>query len=590
MTPHLLHLLRSLWRARIDSFREIFVFITLATAVSVAWVVKNAPIRAFEKHGCASPPRPPHGHVSIGTLAALTLAITILAGYIAIVFKWEDFADYDDAFFTLFTLRGQPLTPPIWPQLGRFFPLGRLEFNLMRHITSSVAGYHAVPIVQLVILAFILFLLDDMLTAGARLALVSLCLLLPSVVNNFTGLVYPDRNVVFWLVCLAFFIKLFDDTRSTVCAIAATICAQNMLYNKETAFLLLLGFAAGRIISRCWNATEKVWDRNRLRDKESRLDLCLLGLVLIYLVYYVSAMMPHLNIQYADEYRVPWSQALAYVLRLDLLGFVMVAAFLRRIYVIARGRSLPSPFWDGLAFGGVACFGAYVYLRLCRPYYFAPIDVIAVMYLGRLAVLSWEKLHFWSKSAALATGVAVVLQCVSVSAFYVYERENVIHAKSELASTIVTESRSDAGHVQRLFFPFSTVYPMTEFASYLVYRGVRLEGYDTSPAAAPSAEVVIVSKNFVKDGPCVDYRDFVCHAAREPAPGDLVIELPDDLESENDIGPYRAHGILSFSYEPRPRLPDWMDPLLSFGRVASIRWRFTELPDRWLHASMTVWR
>jgi hypothetical protein len=230
-------------------------------------------------------------------------------------------------------------------------------------------------------------------------------------------------------------------------------------------------------------------------------------------------------------------------------------------------------------------FLAYLYLRLCFPYYLAPVDLIAVLYVGRLAILSWEEMHLWSRAGTVVLLGVVLVQGVSLSAFRVFERKNVTHAKAELATAIA--SQSDANRVQRLFFLSRSKYIITEFASYLVYRGLRVEGEGST---AGSDNVVIVSKDLAKDELCLDYRNFVCHAGNTgPAPGDLVIELPDDIESQSEINSYRKGGELLFSYEPRPRVQQWMYPMLNCLRVVSFRFRFRELPDRWLHASITRW-
>src|SRR5262245_53247938 len=65
------------------------------------------------------------------------------------------------------------------------------------------------------------------------------------------------------------------QTQSIAWAVAAAECAQIMLYYKEIASLLLLGFVVSRLVLRCRNTDERNWDYSRLRDKESRLDLCL---------------------------------------------------------------------------------------------------------------------------------------------------------------------------------------------------------------------------------------------------------------------------------------------------------------------------
>jgi len=40
-----------------------------------------------------------------------------------------------------------------------------------------------------------------------------------------------------------------------------------------------------------------------------------------------------------------------------------------RIYMILRQRTVPWLLWDGLAFGGVAYFLAYLRLRMFQAYY-----------------------------------------------------------------------------------------------------------------------------------------------------------------------------------------------------------------------------
>lgn len=526
----------------------------------------------------------------IASLAAAILVGSILAGYLAIALKWEAFADYDDAWYTLYSLRGRNFGPPIWPDSGRFFPLGDQEFNLIRHLTTSAVGYHAVSIAQLLIVSCILLFLNSGLNAKARAGLTALYLILLSTVFTFTGLVFQERNVVFWLACMLLFVVLFDRTRFTAWAVAAAISAQIMIYYKETAFLLLLGFAAGRLMLRCRGANGKGWDWGQFRDRRSRLDLCLISLAIIFLLYYASVMLRHPNMKYANDYGFSLQTAVWYYLRVDLLALLLVVFLASRAYLIFRRGLTPSPFWDGLALGGVACYATYFCLRLCSPQYLAPVDFIALLYVGRLLAVSWNKMRPWSRIATSVLVFAVSVQNLSFSAFHVYERENMIHAKVTLADVIVAQSEANVNHTVRLFFPFSDTYPLTEFASYLVYRGVRVEGEGEASSSEHWNTAAIVTPAFVKDGLCVDYRRFVCHAAKSPSSGDLVIELPDDLESKAPIDPYRAGSKQLITYEPQPIIPQWMDPLLNRLRVVSPRWKFRNLPDRWLRASITEWR
>ena len=51
--------------------------------------------------------------------------------------------------------------------------------------------------------------------------------------------------------------------------------------------------------------TEGEWDYDRLSDKESRLDLCLASLALLFLLFYFAIMGIPGNMNYAVEHRQP---------------------------------------------------------------------------------------------------------------------------------------------------------------------------------------------------------------------------------------------------------------------------------------------
>jgi hypothetical protein len=469
-----------------------------------------------------------------------------LAGYIAMILAWENFTYVDNSFFTLYTLRGHDIAPEILPAIGRFFPLGLQEFNLIRHFTDTITGYHAVRIAQLLIFSWVLLILDDELSINARVAIVLLALITPGILTSFGGLIYVEANILLCIVCLALFVKRFEQTQSVAWAVAAAVCVQIMLYYKEIASLLLLGFAVSRLVLRCRSTDEGSWDYSRLWDKESRLDLCLAFLAVLFLLYYLGVMLPHPTMQYSETRRRALAELFLGYIKVDLLALLFVGIVLFRTYLIVRCKVTPSLLWDGLAFGGVACFVGYLGLGMwaASKHYSAPVDLIALLYVGRLASLSVAKMHLWGKVAALALLLAVVLQDVSLSAFRVFEDKSVMHAKGEIAQVVLARYQNAAGDVPRLFFPFASRYMIKEFASYLDYRGVPVQGIMDASSGLKS--VSIAAKFMTKDGPCVYYMNVICHADATPAPGDLVIVLPDDDPSLAEINSYRAQGELLF--------------------------------------------
>jgi hypothetical protein len=587
--PQFVH---TVWSARIAWFWPIWTSITIVTAVLTAFAVGRGgiPVPSTTGKSAEAPSRqgPTSRHIwPHSGVPALILLAVFLACYIAVTLVWEDFAYYDESAFTLFTLAGHNFGPPIWPDLGRFFPLGHQEFNFVRHFTGTVVGYHIFPIAQLLALSCVLLFLDDELSTTARAALAAFVLTSTGVLYVFTGLFYPERNVVFWLACLLFCIKRFDQSMSIWWAVGASICAQIMIYYKEPAFLLLVTFAVTRLVLRARASQQAVWSRSLLRQEASGLDLCLCFSGGVFVLYYLAVMLPHVNKQYADKIAVSLPEIILFYLRLDLLAWLFVAVVLYRIYLILRQRTLPSQMWDALAVGGLAYFMTYLYLRLAAVYYLAPVDLIAVLYIGRLALLAWGPMRLRAKAAALVLVVVVLAQDVSFSALRLFERKNVIRAKVQLAGEIKAQYRSDTANPPRLFFPFAAPFGIEEFGSYLHYRGVPVEG---APDESDDRleKVQMLSTAVTKDGPCVDFRTLICRAASQPDRGDLVIVLPEDNVSFARTAPYLDRGAMLFSYEPYPRIPHWLRPLI--GRLSFAALARRELPDRWLHASVIAWR
>ena len=585
-----IEVLEAVWKARISWFWPIWVTMTVLVAICVAWIVRQAAtstVRDASKAPIDLTRARPHSW-SRGALVALALLGLFLASYIVLILKWEDFTYYDNQMFTLVTLRGRDLDPSIGRGSGRFFPFGHQEFNLIRHFTSSAAGYHAFPIGELLVFSCILVALGDELSLTARAGLTALVLLTPGMLTNFSGLIYDERNVVFWLAGMLFSVKRFDQIQSTAWAVAAALCAQVMIYYKEVAFLLLWGFVLGRLFLRCRNDGKPGWNWNRLQDRESRLDMCLASLGVLFLLYYAAVMLPHPNVQYAAEHRLSMAGLLLAYIKLDLLAWLFVFVVVGRGYLILRRRVAPSLFWDPLALGGVAYFAAYLGLRIYSAYYLAPADVIAVLYLGRCAILSWPQMHASARVASLALLAAIAFQCVSLSAFRLYERKNLVRARSEMARVVQARYQSSGGTAQRLFFPFAKPSVIMQFAAYLNYRGIPVE--EVSPETLAPNNLVLVGSAVPEDGPCILHAEFLCHSGTASDPGDLVIVMPDDEASLTEVAPYRDRGELLFSYEPRPRIPQWLRPFLDRLRIASPHFAFKELPDRWLQASVTLWK
>ncbi len=529
-------------------------------------------------------------------VAMSMLLVAFVASYIALIVAWEAFAYYDDSVFTLSTLKGHNIQLWILPESGRFMPLAFQEFNLIRHFTDTIIGYHILPIAQLLIICGILLVIDDALSIAASGALVILVLLTPSILVSFISLLFSERSVLFFLACLALSIKRFEQTQSVASAISAMICAQLMIYSKETAFLLLLGFAASRLVLRC--GTPHI-EFGRLRVRESRLDLGLASLAVVFLIFYLGVMGIHGSMDYAASAGLPRADVVLGYVRVDVLPWLLVAVLLGRIYMILRQQVTPVLLWDGLAAGGVACFLGYIYLGMFSVYYTAPVDLIAVLYVGRFVMLSWKKMPSWGKAASIPLALVIIFQDALVSGFSVYERKNVIQGKVELASVVAAQHKARAGDTLRLFFPFSGGYVIMEFGAYLSSRGIPVKGAADEVAGRDSVVLAEAHRTRVKnapngpteDGPCVEWTSIWCQVRNGPAPGDLVIVLPDDEASLKEASTYRNEGVLLWYSKPRLPIPGWLHWLFDNLPIGpESRYRDDALPDRWMDGSVTIWR
>jgi hypothetical protein len=300
-------------------------------------------------------------------------------------------------------------------------------------------------------------------------------------------------------------------------------------------------------------------------------------LAILFLLYYL-AVIGLQSTRYADEARRPRAEILLAYLRGDLLAWLLAAVWLSRIYMILRYRTAPAPFWDGLAFGGVSCALAYHYLGIFSNYYLAPVDLIAVLYVGRFAILSWKRMHSGSKAIASVLAFTVLLQDAAFTAVAVAERKNSIKGMVEIASVIEARYRSDAGRDLRLFFPFARPYRIIELAGYLNFKGVPVEGA-VGKAAGPNT-VTLAARDVAKDGSCYEGWNILCHASG-PNPDDLVVVLPYDEASFADTFVYRERSDLLFSYEPRLPIPQ---------RLYSLIHPIETLPDRWMYGAVMVWK
>jgi hypothetical protein len=581
MFHHLLHPLKVLWNERIRLFLPIWALITAAGVIFTLRILGRRPHQS-----AVGVLRPIRRHWSQRSTAALLVLVLFLVFYSVGILFWEGFTYYDNSHFTNETLIGRNVPHQVSPDQGRFWPLGYQEFNLLRHVSHSIGGYHGLRIVELLLTCTVLLFLDEEIPVWVRIFLIFVLLITPSIAISFSGLIYAEANILLWLAILVWAVSRFERTRSIAWSVVAVISVQVLLYYKEMTFLFLLGFTIGRLLLRCVGKDGPSLNFKRLGDRESRLDICLGAMVIPYIIYYLAAMFPVFGTAYSKESALPFAQVLSDYLALDVLAWIFAAIVLARVSLILRRRVEPSEIWDGLALGGFCYFAGYISLHMVSSYYLAPVDLIAVLYLGRLA---WFSVRSVSMTVRLCFALFVCLvlcQDVSLTAFRMYERKNVVHAKAEMAEVINARYQSDPGDVRRLFFPFATPFQILEFASYLSYIGVPV---DEQTANGGDRGILLVGNEVETDGPC-GYRVFVCRPGRHPQAGDLVIVFPDDVTTKSASAIYQQAGPSQlFFYASTPSIPNWVRPFVNRMHMESPIFRDLPLPDSWLRASIALW-
>jgi hypothetical protein len=518
------------------------------------------------------------GRISFLDGASAVLLFVFVAFYVSMIFYKEDFAYYDDDMLTDFSVRGQNFSPPIWPGLGRFYPLADQEFNLLKFFTRSPAGYHSFVVVQLLILLGVLFVVLGKFKIRYRALILVSAMVAPSFIIPFTGFVYPERNVLFWLAIILLCLEGYSTTKSCVYFIGCLVATHFALYYKEVVVLFVVAYGVTRMLLEL-NARRRVGQLPWLEFvRESSLSLGMLAISGIYMVYFLFVMLPHRNFSYIAQHRESLSSVFLTYLQTDWLALILLA-----VVIVRFGRGLFSngdldPMWDSLGVGALAYFFGVTALRVNSGYYLAPVNFIGLLYLARVLLVWLSK-----PTKVRVAVVAIVFSCVllhdvTYSSFRMVERKTLITTKSEFASFLKRYLPTANSNVVELYFPYSGGFHLMELASYLSYKGFQLDGQSSSVPGAGPRLVMEGRENFANDR-CVAYRDYVCMHADTPGADALIVVLPDDIASMADVEKIGKDSTLLLSLKP-PGIctKKWFRSLHAISPEFSVG----QLPEHWL--------
>lgn len=578
-------------------FWIIWILLTVGLSTATAVVLSRRPLSAPHSLTLIDSAENASKETKLVQILFLSSVFIFLSCYIAITLSWEDFNYYDNSMFDLYTLQGHNYPPPITTGTGRFFPLSHQEFNVIKVFTSTIFGYHLFSIGELILFSFILISIDRELPIFFRMVLAIIVLLSSGVLLSFSQLIFAERNIVLVFFLLVVLLTSFERTKSPIWAFFSIIFVQLMLYYKETSFVMISCLGFGRIVLRLWIARfdKKSW-ASALHDKSSLLDLSIIMCGVSYLIYY-QIMRIGMGVSYAAARGGQYRDVLLAYVSTDFLAVSLTLAVLGRTCLIISRRATPWVLWDSVAVGAVASAAAYIYLGLYSSYYLTLVDVIAVLYVGRLVALSWKNIQLWMKIGVVSLAILIVTHDIAFSLYSLYEEKNIVHIKTKIGDVIAQRYFNSHGPL-RIFFPFSNPYVISEFAAYLDYRHMPVEriGDDEEQTAGAHRLIMVTPRtssandsarytSINPDGRCVPWLPLRCRWDKNPAPGDVVVILPDDQVSAKKLGE-GGPAPDQLVFEPWPRLSDRAIRVF-LGPEAAVRFEQGRVPDHWLTGAVT---
>lgn len=511
---------------------------------------------------------------------AVVLFILFAAFYIFLIFYKEDFAYYDDDMMTDYSVGGKNLLPPLWPGTGRFYPLADQEFNLLKRFTRSPLGYHFFVAAQLVVLLVVLFFVLKKFAPRYRFLIMGAVMIAPSFVIPFSGFVYPERNLLFWLAILFLCLQGHARNNGRIYFVGCLVATHFLLYYKETAVLFVAGYAVARLVM---DRFVMVRSGRRSWNEFTRQNLIPLGMLVvatIYVALFVIALFPRRSFGYVATHREPLNAVLFQYLRIDWLLLILLAVVAVRLGAFIFSEASLEPIWDPAAVGALAYGAGILMVHLYSGYYMAPVDFIAILYLSHIA-LGWVHSPVKVPRFAIAVvAVCVMFQSAVFSTARIIERKGVIATKSQMARFLKGYLPTAGGQSVKLFFPYTDGYRLMEISSYLKYKGFNVVEQE-NPGSLRGPVIRVESPLDLKQNLCVDYKDYVCVHEQTPEPDAFIVILPDDdasgrqiqRVSNNDVAIFTANGCVFCDKEIH-----WFQ----FTHPVLVTDPEGPLPDRWL--------
>ncbi len=499
---------------------------------------------------------------STPALAAALAAF--LAAYVFLMFYHDDLVGIDYAHLTARSL----IPMVISPESGRFFPLARQEYNLLRPLGQSAALYHAFGTLELLVVVACAWRLLREVPPPWRAAAVVFLFCLPSIAWSFFGVVYVERDLVAWLAAWLLCLDAWLTTRRRAAFWAALLVAQSLIYHKETAFLLVGAFATARVVIAAAPSASLLRQR-RVGEwfRHHVLEWALLASCAAFAAVYLTLIAPGITDAYGatTNRAASAASALWYYARTDVLMVITTIVLAARITRAATGvAGALDAHWDALAIGALVFAAAYAVLGITRAHYLAPADFIAVLYLARLGAVAIVNPARWVRPAIGVVAVLVTLANAGESAAQWLDRRLAADAYVRMAAALRDDvQRAERGTV-RLHFPQVGGFEVMEFAAFLRYKGWRA-AHDAAHMGT-GVSFTITTPRQPANGRCHASQPFICEQAA-PAPGDYVVLLPGRQLTDAEIAHWRAAAVTVIAATPQWTVTQRLMRSLARGRL-----------------------
>lgn len=332
------------------------------------------------------------------------------------------------------------LSPFVFPEDGRFFPLTAQEFNLVSYFTNNPSGYYLAVFIQFVFFCYAYFLVVRRVGSN-KFALFSLLfiLLTPGAATAWFRLVIPERGSLLWFsLFLAMYFSYLDRPQWHRW-ILVVVCANLALYYKEPGFFMLGCFSASRLY----------FTRKECNSGTTSLDIALTISSFVFgIVYYSLIWSQRGEVLFSDVSHPSFflfARAIVGFATSDPILFFMLPTFIGlRAWNIMKWKADPHPIYDSLLFAAGVYFLTFLALRMYQPYYLLPAYIFAIpaliFYFRQHALVNVQISRLLIMTSVFLVAFSSLPLSLHLISYYKYLSENYSSTLDFLASDIKNKS------------------------------------------------------------------------------------------------------------------------------------------------------